>query len=89
MVSREMLVTALRSFIEQSGGDFSAKMSGKIKMVLQCIAVSASLFYLWHGSEAAPPWLFWTVRVSVWLAVLSTIQSGVGYVTAAATYFRE
>src|SRR5687767_4306547 len=28
VVAREMLVTGLRSFIEQSGGDFSAKWSG-------------------------------------------------------------
>ncbi|MED5285117.1 MAG: CDP-alcohol phosphatidyltransferase family protein, partial [Planctomycetota bacterium] len=46
VVGREMLVTALRSFIEQSGGDFSAKMAGKLKMVFQCIAVAASLVML-------------------------------------------
>ncbi len=46
VVGRELLVTALRSFIEEQGGDFSAKMSGKLKMVLQCIAAGVSLFYL-------------------------------------------
>jgi len=35
VVARELLVTALRGFIEQRGGDFSAKMSGKLKMVFQ------------------------------------------------------
>ena len=43
---REILVTALRGFIEQSGGDFSAKMAGKLKMVIQCVAVVASLVVL-------------------------------------------
>ena len=38
IVGRELLVTALRSFIEERGCDFSAKMSGKLKMVLQCVA---------------------------------------------------
>ena len=46
IVGRELLVTALRSFIEDRGSDFSAKMSGKLKMVLQCIAAGVCLFYL-------------------------------------------
>jgi len=46
VVGRELLVTALRSFIEEQGADFSAQMSGKLKMVLQCIAAGVSLFYL-------------------------------------------
>lgn len=89
VVARELLVTAVRSFIEQQGGDFSAKTSGKLKMVLQCIAVSISLVVLLAGGLAAPWWLRWTLVVAVWLAVLSTIQSGVDYVVAAARYLRE
>jgi CDP-diacylglycerol--glycerol-3-phosphate 3-phosphatidyltransferase len=54
VVGRELLVTALRSFIEEQGGDFSAQMSGKLKMVLQCIAAGVSLFYLSAlGSDSA------------------------------------
>lgn len=89
VVARELLVTAVRSFIEQQGGDFSAKTSGKLKMVLQCIAVSVSLLVLLAGGLAAPWWLRWALVVAVWLAVLSTIQSGVDYVVAAARYLRE
>jgi CDP-diacylglycerol--glycerol-3-phosphate 3-phosphatidyltransferase len=90
VVGREMLVTALRGFIEQHGGDFSAQMSGKLKMVFQCIAVVASLTVLRHyqqmGTRTAPlpDWLYWTLRGSVWLAVLSTIYSGAEYIVAAA-----
>src|ERR1700730_5552135 len=40
VVGRELLVTALRSFLEQQGADFSATLSGKLKMVLQCIAAA-------------------------------------------------
>ena len=36
VVGRELLITALRSFLEQQGADFSAAMSGKLKMVAQC-----------------------------------------------------
>jgi CDP-diacylglycerol--glycerol-3-phosphate 3-phosphatidyltransferase len=92
VVGREMLVTALRGFIEQSGGDFSAKMAGKLKMVFQCAAVVAALLALNHiapsGEETSPlpPWLLWSLVVSVWLAVASTVYSGIGYVIAAAKY---
>lgn len=89
VMGREMLVTALRGFIEQQGGDFSAQMAGKLKMVFQCVAAAASLLALRHfqvaGTQPAlPAWLFWTLHVSVWLAVISTVYSGVEYIVAAA-----
>jgi CDP-diacylglycerol--glycerol-3-phosphate 3-phosphatidyltransferase len=90
VMGREMLVTAIRGVIEQQGGDFSANFSGKLKMVFQCVAVVASLVALRYlqqvGSRTAelPPWLFWTLKIFVWLAVLSTVQSGLVYIVAAA-----
>ncbi len=91
VVGREMLVTALRGFIEQSGSDFSAKMSGKLKMVFQCIAAGASLLALMYrdASVPLPAWLLWTLVIFVWLAVLSTIYSGIGYIFAAAKILRN
>ncbi|NLS95794.1 MAG: CDP-diacylglycerol--glycerol-3-phosphate 3-phosphatidyltransferase [Planctomycetaceae bacterium] len=82
IVGRELLVTGLRSFIEQKGGDFSAKMSGKLKMVFQCVAGAAALAILAWGPEP-PVLLNATFLVSLWLAVFYTIHSGVGYVSAA------
>ncbi|MHB8899808.1 MAG: CDP-diacylglycerol--glycerol-3-phosphate 3-phosphatidyltransferase [Thermoguttaceae bacterium] len=82
IMGREMLVTVLRSFIEQQGGDFSAKMAGKLKMVLQCVAAAAALALLAAG-PSPPAWLQATFLVSLWLAVFSTIQSGVDYILAA------
>jgi CDP-diacylglycerol---glycerol-3-phosphate 3-phosphatidyltransferase len=90
VMGREMLVTAIRGFIEQQGGDFSAQMSGKLKMVFQCVAVIASLLALRHFQQAGsitaalPDWLFWTLHISVWLAVISTVYSGLEYIVAAA-----
>ncbi len=46
IVGRELLVTALRSFLEERGSDFSANLSGKLKMVLQCVAAGSALVYL-------------------------------------------
>jgi CDP-diacylglycerol--glycerol-3-phosphate 3-phosphatidyltransferase len=83
-----MLVTVLRSFIEQRGGDFSAKMAGKLKMVFQCVAAAAALALLAWG-PSAPSWLNATFLVSLWVAVLSTIHSGVGYIFAAIRMVRS
>jgi CDP-diacylglycerol--glycerol-3-phosphate 3-phosphatidyltransferase len=82
VVGRELLVTALRSFIEDQGGDFSAKWSGKVKMVLQCVAASVCLFYLHYQNPAAdaPAWVWWLMVLSVWAAVLQTAYSGLIYI---------
>ncbi len=83
VVGREMLVTALRGFIEQRGGDFSANMAGKLKMVFQCVAAGASLVALMIQPDPLPTWLAWTLPVLVWTAVISTVYSGIGYIVAA------
>jgi CDP-diacylglycerol--glycerol-3-phosphate 3-phosphatidyltransferase len=91
IVGRELLVTALRSFLEQQGADFSATLSGKLKMVLQCVAASVSLFCLaWpklatEGGDA----LAWILTASVWSAVLLTVISGVAYVRSAVSLLRR
>ncbi len=96
IVGRELLVTALRSFIEQRGADFSAKMAGKVKMFLQCIAAGVCLYCLhWSGvvdGEATftpPAWSGWVLAASVWSAVILTVYSGVGYVIAAVKLLRR
>ena len=91
IVGRELLVTALRSFIEERGADFSAKWSGKLKMVLQCIAAGAALYYLSYASPIAdaPAWVKWTVGASIWSALVLTVYSGVGYVIAAVRLVRS
>lgn len=90
IVARELLVTALRSFIENAGGDFSAKMAGKLKMWFQCIAAVACLLALAKAGRmpgedngGIPEWLNWTIIVSVWVAVGSTLYSGYQYVMVA------
>ena len=82
IVGRELLVTALRGFIEQRGGDFSAKMSGKLKMVFQCIAAAAALLTLSLSGDV-PVWVVWTFIGSLWTAVFLTVYSGVVYIVAA------
>jgi CDP-diacylglycerol---glycerol-3-phosphate 3-phosphatidyltransferase len=89
VVARELLVTALRSFFEEHGTDFSAKWSGKWKMVLQCAAVAGSLARLWYYGydtrwEVTPPeWTTWSLRLVVWAAIIMTVYSGWVYVQRA------
>jgi CDP-diacylglycerol---glycerol-3-phosphate 3-phosphatidyltransferase len=86
IMGREMLVTALRSFIEQGGGDFSAKWLAKWKMGFQCIAAGAAmvcLIYHQQGLTSTPHWLWWTLVVSLWLTLWTTIHSGIDYIVAA------
>jgi CDP-diacylglycerol--glycerol-3-phosphate 3-phosphatidyltransferase len=96
VVGREMLVTALRSFFEDQGVDFSAKQAGKWKMLFQCLAVSVCLWRLWYYDykpnswEVEPAaWSTWMLRLLVWVAVLMTIYSGWGYVRAALRMLKE
>jgi CDP-diacylglycerol--glycerol-3-phosphate 3-phosphatidyltransferase len=90
ILARELIVTALRSFIEQSGGDFSAKWSGKLKMGAQCAAAACSLWQLaslerLNGAwtVTSPPWLRVGLAIAVWLTVLLTVYSGLEYALAA------
>jgi CDP-diacylglycerol---glycerol-3-phosphate 3-phosphatidyltransferase len=91
IVGRELFVTALRSFLEERGSDFSAQMAGKLKMVFQCIAAAAGLFYLYYAKNAATPpdWSYVVLIASLWLAVTLTVYSGIGYIFTALRLLRE
>jgi CDP-diacylglycerol--glycerol-3-phosphate 3-phosphatidyltransferase len=92
VIARELLVTALRSFFEEHGTDFSAQWAGKWKMVLQCAAAALSLWRLWYYEfdaaalrwDIAPSaWSTWLLRLTVWAAVAITVYSGWTYVQSA------
>ncbi len=101
VLAREILVTALRSFFEEHGTDFSAKWSGKWKMVFQCATAAMSLWRLWYyqydaGSTqwevpggAPPEWSTYVLKALVWAAVLLTIYSGWVYVKNAWKLVRQ
>ena len=77
VVGREMYVTSLRAFLEQHGRDFSASWSGKIKMAVQCVAVTASLLSLSPQFDSSA---FYLARdVTLWSAVAITAYSGWAY----------
>jgi CDP-diacylglycerol---glycerol-3-phosphate 3-phosphatidyltransferase len=90
VLGREMFVTSLRSMLEQEGRDFSAVWSGKIKMILQCAAVAASLMYLEFGRGSAWENELWiALETLLWTTVAVTLYSGWIYIARAIAMFRK
>ena len=89
VIGREMFVTSLRSVLEQEGKDFSAVMSGKIKMVLQCVAVVGSLLFLAYGKGSENELALSYARDGLlWTSVIATVYSGYEYVIRAIRMFQ-
>jgi CDP-diacylglycerol--glycerol-3-phosphate 3-phosphatidyltransferase len=89
IVGREMMVTALRNFLEGEGADFSASISGKLKMVLQCAAAALSLYCLTYAGLGRPLWLDWLLPAAVWSALALTVYSGLEYIRRAVVILRR
>jgi CDP-diacylglycerol--glycerol-3-phosphate 3-phosphatidyltransferase len=93
VIGREMFVTSLRSVLESEGKDFSATMSGKLKMVVQCAAVVGSLLFLeirQHDTTAEIlNNLALALDILLWVAVAITLYSGYVYVVRAVNLFRQ
>jgi len=84
VVLRELVVTAVRAEMERAGHDFSAGLSGKLKMVLQCGAVALELAArVWPETHLAGIELRQAATLVAWAAVIATIHSGLEYLIAA------
>jgi len=87
VMAREMYITSLRGFLEQHGRDFSAKFWGKLKMLLQCVAVPLCLLSLSPDFRAMlDGWMtggfqkfIWLRNASVWAMAIVTVYSGLEY----------
>jgi len=77
IIGREMFVSSLRGILEKQGKDFSASFSGKLKMTLQCVAVTVCLLSL--SPDLGWTWLPVVRDVLLWIAVLVTVWSGLVY----------
>lgn len=92
LIARELLVTSLRAVYEARGVDFSASVTGKLKMIAQSVGLPAIIVML---ALAAPPpdagpaidpahaarinaWIAWTV-------VVVTVGSAAPYLARAAS----
>lgn len=95
VLCREFIVTALRGYVERKGHAFGADPAGKLKMVIQCMAVPAVLGVRilddgFDGRQAAAVAVMrWVAIVLVWATLLITVWSGFGYVRKSAIHLRE
>ena len=87
IIGREMFVSSLRGILEKEGKDFSASMAGKLKMTLQCVAVTVSLLSLSESLDW--PWLPGVRDVLLWIAVGVTVWSGLIYVIRGFSLLRQ
>lgn len=82
VVSRELIITGLRGFMENKGATFGADWLGKIKMVLQCAALIA-IFWVMHllqdGPRPSGDWAILTRDILIWGMLISTALSGLQY----------
>ncbi len=83
VIAREMLITALRSVLEGHGVDFSAKWSGKMKMLLQSSVIpfallSLSPWFMQQVGDSAGAFLM-ARDILLWAMVVVTVYSGVEY----------
>lgn len=82
ILSREFFVTGIRGYFESNGIDFSAVMPGKIKMVIQSLAIGFLMGLMFLTPN--PRWLEISAHVLIWATVISTVYSGLIYFQRAA-----
>ena len=76
VVGRELIITSLRSFLENRGATFGADWLGKIKMVLQCAALFAVFLALEIPGNSI---LTWTKNGLIYGMLAATALSGLQY----------
>jgi CDP-diacylglycerol--glycerol-3-phosphate 3-phosphatidyltransferase len=86
VVARELVITGLRSYVEQYGAKFGADWLGKLKMGLQCAAVFAIF-----TTPLLPPWsetlAAWCAHLRdglIYAMIVATLLSGLQYLWKAA-----
>ena len=79
ILARELLVTSLRGVYESDGVDFSATLSGKFKMILQCIAAPIAMLVLVTQPTPVPRGIAGGLAGVIWLTVIVTLLSGLPY----------
>lgn len=81
ILAREFLVTGIRGYVESLGREFPADGFGKIKMIVQSVAVGG---IIWMEAFPWGEWWYSAWSVVVWtlvvLTLITTVGSGVTYV---------
>lgn len=78
IVIREIYITSLRGFLEQQGIDFSAKFTGKLKLIIQAFAIPVCILSLESSFQGNATFLM--IRdILVYGTILITVYSGIEY----------
>ncbi len=99
ILTREFMVTSVRLLAAKDGNVIAASFAGKLKTVMQFVAIIFMMVALeWHSwmpnlSSVLPVWAF-TVpltvgHVLVWVSVVFTMISGFEYVWNCRQYFKD
>jgi CDP-diacylglycerol--glycerol-3-phosphate 3-phosphatidyltransferase len=78
ILAREFVVSAVRGYSESQGIKFPANSAGKIKMLIQSVAICMVMFQLANFPDCV--FLLYTKVALVWAAMIVTILSGLVYV---------
>lgn len=91
VVARELIITGLRTFMENLGANFGADMLGKIKMTLQCAALFAVfvVFDLRNADQTLDTTLKQIRDVLIWSMLAATAFSGLQYLWRAFALLRK
>lgn len=87
IVARELLVSGLRGFSEAGGTPYAANYWGKIKMLVQSITVPVILLSI--GRLARVDWFVTLRDVMIWVTVITTAISVIGYLIASRSVFAD
>jgi len=89
VVARELLVTSIRGVVEGRGGNFQANGAGKIKMIVQAVAVPTvlSAIAIFDASPNSAGRLL--IDGVVWISVIVTALSGVPYIIRGTAALRD
>ena len=88
VLGRELLVTSVRAVVESSGGAFPADWAGKVKMLLQSLAVPVALGVAAIPSIGASE--FWRTLSGIltWSMLVATVASALPYIWRAGRMLR-
>ncbi|QOI99649.1 MAG: CDP-alcohol phosphatidyltransferase family protein [Phycisphaeraceae bacterium] len=79
ILGRELFVTSIRGVLESEGRDFSAMATGKVKMVIQAVAVPVILVLLAIVETPRGSWATAAIGATAWAVVAVTVASVVPY----------
>ena len=88
VLGRELLVTSVRAVVESGGGAFPADWAGKVKMLLQSVAIPVALGVAAIPSIGQSEAWRGAAWILTWAMLLATVASALPYIWRAAHMLR-